>query len=83
MAVDSHVLFRSICAVLIFPPSSVTEHRVWLLEPRVQQQYTAYLSILNRNFSADLSSHNSPAFKKEAKGVENMVSKDSSDTHVH
>ncbi|XP_030591238.1 transmembrane protease serine 6 [Archocentrus centrarchus] len=49
------------------------EYKVWVLEARVQQQYTAYLSILNRNFSTDLSSHNSPAFKKEAKGVENLV----------
>lgn len=53
-----------------------TEYRVWVLEPRVQQQYTAYLSILNRNFSADLSSHSSPTFKKEAKGVQSMVSRD-------
>ncbi|XP_044197940.1 transmembrane protease serine 6 [Thunnus albacares] len=51
------------------------EYRVWVLEPRVQQQYTAYLSILNRNFSADLSSHSSHAFKKEAKGVQSMVEK--------
>ncbi|XP_026216677.1 transmembrane protease serine 6 isoform X2 [Anabas testudineus] len=51
------------------------EYRVWVLEPRVQQQYTVYISILNRNFSADLSFHNSPAFKKEAKGVQNMVKK--------
>lgn len=53
--------------------SSVTEYRVWVLEHRVQQQYTAYLSILNRNFSAGLSSHNNIAFKKEAKGVQNLV----------
>lgn len=51
------------------------EYRVWVLEPRVQQQYTAYITILNRNFSADLSSHHSPAFKKEAKGVKAMVEK--------
>ncbi|XP_045902172.1 transmembrane protease serine 6 isoform X2 [Micropterus dolomieu] len=31
--------------------------------------------VLPRNFSADLSSHSSPAFKKEAKGVQNMVEK--------
>ncbi|XP_068455598.1 transmembrane protease serine 6 [Clinocottus analis] len=49
------------------------EYRVWVLEPRVQQQYAAYLSILNRNFSADLSSHSSPAFRKEAQGVQTMV----------
>ncbi|KAG7222512.1 hypothetical protein INR49_004586 [Caranx melampygus] len=51
------------------------EYRVWVLEPRVQQQYTAYVTILNRNFSADLSSHHSPAFNKEAKGVQAMVEK--------
>lgn len=51
------------------------EHRVWRLEPRIQQQYTAYMSILNRNFSADLSSHTSRAFRKEAKGVQDMVKK--------
>ncbi|KAM4584648.1 transmembrane protease serine 6 [Odontesthes bonariensis] len=51
------------------------EYRVWVFEPRVHQQYTAYLTILNRDFSADMSSHNSPVFKKEAKGVQNMVKK--------
>ncbi|XP_022593937.1 transmembrane protease serine 6 isoform X1 [Seriola dumerili] len=51
------------------------EYKVWVLEPRVQQQYTAHVTILNRNFSADLSSHNSPAFKKEARGVKAMVEK--------
>ncbi|XP_028253490.1 transmembrane protease serine 6 isoform X2 [Parambassis ranga] len=51
------------------------EYRVWVLEPRVQQQYMAQLSILNRNFSSDLASHNSPAFKSEAKGVQNVVEK--------
>lgn len=53
---------------------SLTEYKVWVLEPRVHQQYTAYLTILNRNFSAELSSHNSLVFRKEAKGVQNMVS---------
>ncbi|KAM9770030.1 transmembrane protease serine 6 isoform 1-T1 [Menidia menidia] len=51
------------------------EYRVWGLEPRAQQQYTAYLTILNRPFSPDMSSHNSPVFKKEANGVQNMVKK--------
>ncbi|XP_072240749.1 transmembrane protease serine 6 [Leuresthes tenuis] len=51
------------------------EYRVWVFEPRVHQQYTAYLTILNRDFSADMSSHNSPVFKKEAMGVQNMVKK--------
>lgn len=50
------------------------EYRVWVLEARVQQQYTAYLSILNRTFSADLSSASSTAFQEEAEGVQAMVS---------
>ncbi|XP_045546917.1 transmembrane protease serine 6 isoform X2 [Salmo salar] len=49
------------------------EYRVWVLEPRVQQQYTARLSILNRNYSSGLSSHTSPAFTAQAKEVEDMV----------
>lgn len=47
-----------------------------MLEPRVQQQYTAYVSIMNRNFTADLSSHDNLAFKKEAKGVQKLVSRE-------
>ncbi|XP_034448991.1 transmembrane protease serine 6 [Hippoglossus hippoglossus] len=61
--------------LVINSPSSPTEYRVWFLEPRVQQQYAAYMSILNRNFSADLSSHSSPVFQKEAGGVKTMVAK--------
>ncbi|XP_014845861.1 PREDICTED: transmembrane protease serine 6 isoform X2 [Poecilia mexicana] len=51
------------------------EYSVWTLEPRVQQQYTAYLTIVNRNFSADLASHNNPTFKTEAKYVQNTLKK--------
>ncbi|XP_060922999.1 transmembrane protease serine 6 [Limanda limanda] len=51
------------------------EYRVWFDEPRVRQQYAAYMSILNRNFSADLSSHGSPVFQDEAVGVKTMVSR--------
>ncbi|XP_034043609.1 transmembrane protease serine 6 [Thalassophryne amazonica] len=51
------------------------EYRVWVLEPRVQQQYTAYVSILNRNFSADLSSTSSLMFRQEAKAIQSMVEK--------
>ncbi|XP_032417691.1 transmembrane protease serine 6 isoform X2 [Xiphophorus hellerii] len=51
------------------------EYSVWTLEPRVQQQYTAYLTIVNRNFSADLACHNNPVFKTEAKYVENTLKK--------
>ena len=46
------------------------------MEPRVQQQYTAYVSIMNRNFTVDLSTHDNPAFKKEAKGVQKLVSRE-------
>ncbi|KAK1885611.1 Transmembrane protease serine 6, partial [Dissostichus eleginoides] len=49
------------------------DYRVWVCEPRVQQQYSAYLTVLNRNFSADLSSHSSAAFKREAKGVKKIM----------
>ncbi|XP_041838233.1 transmembrane protease serine 6 [Melanotaenia boesemani] len=70
-----------IIIIIVFIVAGVTlawyflEYKVWVLEPRVQQQYTAYLTILNRNFSADFSSHNSPLFKRESKGVQNMVKK--------
>uniref|UniRef100_A0A3B3V6E1 Transmembrane serine protease 6 n=1 Tax=Poecilia latipinna TaxID=48699 RepID=A0A3B3V6E1_9TELE len=59
----------------VFCSLYVTEYSVWTLEPRVQQQYTAYLTIVNRNFSADLASHNNPTFKTEAKYVQNTVSR--------
>ncbi|KAG7486041.1 transmembrane protease serine 6 [Solea senegalensis] len=49
------------------------DYRIWVLEPRVQQHYAAYVSILNRKFSSDLSSRNSAAFKKEAAGVKMVV----------
>ncbi|XP_011476691.1 transmembrane protease serine 6 isoform X2 [Oryzias latipes] len=49
------------------------EYRVWTLEPCVEQQYTGYLTILNKNFSTELSSHSSPVFKREAKGIQNTV----------
>ncbi|XP_030638419.1 transmembrane protease serine 6 [Chanos chanos] len=51
------------------------EYQVWVLEPRVQLQYTGSITILNRNFSKGLSSHTSKAFKTEAKAVQNMVKK--------
>ncbi|KAM6940279.1 transmembrane protease serine 6 [Xenentodon cancila] len=49
------------------------EYRVWTSEPRVQQQYIAHVTILNKNFSIDMSSHNGLAFRREAKKVQNMV----------
>uniref|UniRef100_A0A3Q2CUC7 Transmembrane serine protease 6 n=1 Tax=Cyprinodon variegatus TaxID=28743 RepID=A0A3Q2CUC7_CYPVA len=58
------------------------EYRVWTLEPRVQQQYTAYITILNRTFSPDLSSHNSPMFKTEAKSIQNTLKKIMRDSPV-
>ncbi|XP_007231264.3 transmembrane protease serine 6 isoform X2 [Astyanax mexicanus] len=51
------------------------EYRVWVLELRVQQQYTAQISILNRNFSSALSSHSTRVFREEARGVQAMVEK--------
>ncbi|KAM3623533.1 uncharacterized protein V6R79_012253 [Siganus canaliculatus] len=64
------IILKAAAAALVW---YFLEYRVWVLEPRVQQQYTAYISILNRNFSVDLSSHNNPAFKKEAKAVQSMI----------
>ncbi|XP_031419362.2 transmembrane protease serine 6 [Clupea harengus] len=49
------------------------EYRVWVLEPRVEQQYTAHVRILNRNFSSALSSHGTREFQAEAKAVQAMV----------
>ncbi|KAL2086971.1 hypothetical protein ACEWY4_018030 [Coilia grayii] len=49
------------------------EYRVWVLEPRVLQQYTAHIRILNRNFSSPLSTHSTREFQAEAKAVEAMV----------
>ncbi|XP_061576527.1 transmembrane protease serine 6 isoform X2 [Cololabis saira] len=49
------------------------EYRVWTLEPRIQQQYVAHVTILNKNLSTDMSSHNGLAFRREAKRVQNMV----------
>ena len=71
-----HTWDMSVWTAVIYSPSSPTDFRVWFVEPRVPQQYAAYMSILNRNFSADLSSHSSPLFWKEARGVETMVSRD-------
>ncbi|KAF7651877.1 hypothetical protein LDENG_00104210 [Lucifuga dentata] len=51
------------------------EYRVWVLEPRVQQRYTAHLTVLNRAFSADLSSHAATAFRNEAAGIQSVVEK--------
>jgi len=52
----------------------VTEYRVWVLEPRVQQQYTAYFSILNRELTASLTSDSSPEFRSQARHVQHLVS---------
>ncbi|RXN32556.1 transmembrane protease serine 6 [Labeo rohita] len=51
------------------------EYRVWVLEPRLVQQYTASVSILNQNFSVSLSSHESSEFRASAASVQNMVEK--------
>uniref|UniRef100_A0A672REY7 Transmembrane serine protease 6 n=1 Tax=Sinocyclocheilus grahami TaxID=75366 RepID=A0A672REY7_SINGR len=44
------------------------------MEPRLVQQYTASVSILNLNFSVSLSSHESSEFRAAAASVQNMVS---------
>ncbi|XP_037327817.2 transmembrane protease serine 6 [Pungitius pungitius] len=71
--------FLAVAIVLAAAAASLAwyflEYRVWVVEPRLQRQYTAYLSILNKNFSADLSSHSSAAFRREAQEVQLMVKK--------
>ncbi|KAM6972405.1 transmembrane protease serine 6 [Aplochiton taeniatus] len=49
------------------------EYKVWVLEPRVQKHFTASLTIVNRNFSAGLSSHTSPAFRAQANDVQDVI----------
>ncbi|KAK0133847.1 Transmembrane protease serine 6 [Merluccius polli] len=51
------------------------EYRVWVLEPRVQQQYTAYFSILNRDLTAGLTSDTSPEFRSQARQVQDLVTR--------
>ncbi|XP_041959008.1 transmembrane protease serine 6 [Alosa sapidissima] len=51
------------------------EYSVWVLEPRVEQQYTAHVHLLNRNFSRPLSSHGTREFLAEARAVQAMVKK--------
>ncbi|XP_063059142.1 transmembrane protease serine 6 [Engraulis encrasicolus] len=58
------------------------EYRVWVLEPRVMQQYTAHVRILNRNFSRPLSTHGTREFMAEAKAVETMVKRLVADTDI-
>ncbi|XP_048871308.1 transmembrane protease serine 6 isoform X1 [Brienomyrus brachyistius] len=48
-------------------------YRVMVLEPRVQQQYLATITVLNRNFTAQLSSRSSPEFKAEARVLQDAV----------
>ncbi|XP_061087416.1 transmembrane protease serine 6 [Conger conger] len=51
------------------------EYRVWVLEPRVQQQYSAMVTIVNRNYSSQLSSRTNLEFRAEARAVQDMVKK--------
>ncbi|XP_064179798.1 transmembrane protease serine 6 isoform X1 [Anguilla rostrata] len=51
------------------------DYRVWVLEPRVQQQYSAMVTILNRNFSSPLASRSSLEFRAEARLLQDMVKK--------
>ncbi|XP_026116560.1 transmembrane protease serine 6 [Carassius auratus] len=64
------ILAGSSCLIWFF-----LEYRVWVLEPRLVQQYTASVSILNKNFSVSLSSHESSEFRAAAASVQNMVEK--------
>lgn len=61
------ILAGSACLIWYF-----LEYRVWVLEPRVLQQYTCSVSILNKNFSSSLWNHESAEFRREASIVENM-----------
>nr|XP_021332645.1 LOW QUALITY PROTEIN: transmembrane protease serine 6 [Danio rerio] len=64
------ILAGSACLIWYF-----LEYRVWVLEPRVLQQYTCSVSILNKNFSSSLWNHESAEFRREASIVENMFEK--------
>ncbi|XP_018601581.1 transmembrane protease serine 6 [Scleropages formosus] len=50
-------------------------YRVMVLEPRVHQEYTASITILNRNFTSQLASRTSLEFRMEARVVEDTVKK--------
>ncbi|MBN3309948.1 TMPS6 protease, partial [Amia calva] len=49
------------------------EYRLWVLERRVSLHYTSSLCILNRNFSQELTSQGSPAFRAEAKALQDTM----------
>ncbi|KAA0713475.1 hypothetical protein E1301_Tti023000 [Triplophysa tibetana] len=74
------IFIITIIIILILTASSsliwyFIEYRVWVLEARVIQQYTASVSILNHNFTTDLSNHLSSDFTLQSKRVQNMVEK--------
>ncbi|XP_056606167.1 transmembrane protease serine 6 [Triplophysa dalaica] len=74
------IFIITIIIILILTASSsliwyFIEYRVWVLEARVVQQYTASVSILNHNFTTDLSNHHSSDFTLQSKRVQNMVEK--------
>ncbi|XP_041098181.1 transmembrane protease serine 6-like [Polyodon spathula] len=53
----------------------ILDHRLKLLEPRVTQYYTARVTVLNRNFSMELTRRESPAFTAEASKVQDVLEK--------
>lgn len=53
----------------------LVEYRVWYEESRVMKQFSAAITILNRNYSSQLASGSSPEFKAEAEAVEDMMKK--------
>nr|XP_055069578.1 transmembrane protease serine 6 [Misgurnus anguillicaudatus] len=71
-------IFTTIILVLAASSSLLwyfIEYRVWVQEPRIIQQYTARVSILNENFTKDLSRHESSEFRVQSKRVQSMVEK--------
>ncbi|XP_036401268.1 transmembrane protease serine 6 [Megalops cyprinoides] len=74
------VVVVSIIILLVLAGTGVlvwyfVDYRIWVLEPRVQQQYTAMITILNRNFSTQLSSRTSLEYRTEARSVQDMMKK--------
>ncbi|KAJ8406710.1 hypothetical protein AAFF_G00296260 [Aldrovandia affinis] len=70
----------SIIVLLVLAGSGVLvwyfqEYRVWVLEARVQQNYTAMVTVLNRNFSSQLASRTSLEYRTEARSMQDMVKK--------
>ncbi|CAL8331838.1 unnamed protein product [Lota lota] len=80
------VLLTLIIAVVLAGGAALVwyflDYRVWVLETRMQQQYTAYFSILNRNLTAGLTSDTSLEFRSQARPVQDLVEKIITDSHL-